>query len=345
LTGAAVDVERIDPSDALVFDEWFAVLRETDVERWPDRPGWQRVERRAMALDRDGPIEHQCLVARSDGRAVGIADLETFRRENGHVARIDVRVLPAWRRRGVGSALVAFAERTAAQMGRTELGGMDETPTTADYADNARPFAQHLGFAPVQRMVCRRLSVPLSAAHEEALRRHPKATPTGYSLLTFADGWPEEYVEDRCELGRRMSTDVPVGDQELDEEEWDSQRLQDLQAALVAQNRAIMITAARDEKSGQLVAFTELGIPLGAPEGAWQWDTLVLREHRGHGLGFAVKLANLHATLARHPSVQNISTWNAEDNAPMIAVNNDLGFEVVAHSVYWLRKIRPQAKR
>jgi GNAT superfamily N-acetyltransferase len=344
MTPAPIDVERIDASDARAFEEWFAVWHEMDLERWPDRPGWQRVERQAMALDREGPIERQCLVAHTDGRAVGVADLEMFRRENGHVARIDVRVLPAWRRRGVGSALVAFAEGTAARTGRTEVGGMDQTPTREDYVDSAGSFARRLGFEPVQRVTHRRLSLPLTVAHEEALRRHPKATPTGYTLLTFVDGWPEQYVEDRCELGRRMSTDVPMGEQEWEEEVWDAQRLRDLQATLEAQNRAIVITAARDDESGRLVAFTELAVPLGAPESAWQWDTLVLREHRGHGLGFAVKLANLRATLTRHPGVRCINTQNAEDNAPMIAINDEMGFEVAAHSVEWRRNIGPEAK-
>jgi GNAT superfamily N-acetyltransferase len=221
---------------------------------------------------------------------------------------------------------------------------MDETPTRADCVVSAGPFARCLGFEPVQRIAHRRLLVPLSSAHEEALRRNPRATPVGYTLLTFADRWPEEYVEDRCELGRRMSTDAPMGEQQLDEEVWDAQRLRDLHTAMEAQNRTVMITAARDDESGRLVAFTELAVPLGAPQSAWQWDTLVLREHRGHGLGFAVKLANLQATLIQHPGVRRINTENGEDNAPMIAINDELGFEVVAHSVEWRRRIQPRRK-
>ena len=36
-----------------------------------------------------------------------------------------------------------------------------------------------------------------------------------------------------------------------------------------------------------------------------------------------------------------INTWNAEENTPMIAVNEDLGFQVEAHSTYWHRPIAP----
>lgn len=336
-----VQVVRIDPNDERAFDEWFEVLLETDRPRWPGGPGWQRVERLAMALDQDGPVEHQCLVARRGARVVGIADLEMYRRENLHAARLDVRVRPEHRRRGIGSALVSEAERMARQAGRSEIGGLDETPLRSDYPDTADPFARRLGFEPAQRMVRRRLNLPLHPVDVEVLRRNPKSSPRGYRLLTFEDRWPDEDILDRCELGRRMSTDVPLGHQVLDEEEWDEKRVRDLEAALAAQNRAKVSTAARDAATGRLVAYTELVVPLGAPESAWQHDTLVIREHRGHGLGFAVKVANLFAVAERHPAVRWINTWNAEENGPMIAVNEEMGFEEVASSVLWLRQITP----
>jgi hypothetical protein len=57
-------VSAIDPSDGRSFEEWFAVLHVTDLERRPEGPGWPRAERLGLALDHDGPEEHGCLVAR-----------------------------------------------------------------------------------------------------------------------------------------------------------------------------------------------------------------------------------------------------------------------------------------
>jgi GNAT superfamily N-acetyltransferase len=336
-----VTIAAVDPRDTSAFDEWFVVWHITDLEHTPGGPGWQYAERLAMALDEDGPEENRPLVARRDGVVVGVANLKMFRRENQHLARFEVRVLRAHRRHGIGTALLDAAERIAAATGRSELGGMDETPVRDGYDDAAGPFARHLGFTVAQRMVRRRIDLPLDDEHAAALRRDPKATPAGYSLMTFANRWPDEYVSDRCELGRRMSTDVPVGEQEVDEEVWDAARVRALEASLAAQNRAKVTTAARHDASGRLVAFTEVAIPLGAPESAWQHDTLVMREHRGHGLGFAMKVANLLAVQERHPDVCWINTWNAEENAPMIAVNDEIGCRVEAHSAYWHRPIGP----
>jgi GNAT superfamily N-acetyltransferase len=342
-------IGEIDPHDEHAFEAWFAVLQATDAERWPDKPGWQRVERLAMALDDDGPEEHRLLVARDRagdadraGRAGvvrGIADLELYRRENLELARLDLRVLPDSRRRGIGSSLLAAVEQLVVAAGRTQLGGMDETPARADYQDAAGPFAARHGFTFAQETVRRELRLPLSRRHARALADSPKARPPGYSLITFADRWPDELIEDRCELGRRMSTDVPMGEQELDEEVWDEARVRQIEAAFAAQDRAKVITVARDDKSGRLAGFTEIAVPRGAPESVWQHDTLVMREHRGHGLGFAMKVGNLAALQRRFAAARSLSTWNAAENAPMIAVNDEMGFEVVARSNYWLKKL------
>jgi GNAT superfamily N-acetyltransferase len=189
-------------------------------------------------------------------------------------------------------------------------------------------------------MVRRDLRLPLSPRHARALAHSPKATPAGYSLITFLDRWPDELITDRCELGRRMSTDVPMGEQELDEEVWDEARVRHIEAAFAAQNRAKVITVARDDDSGRLAGFTEIAVPLGAPESVWQHDTLVMREHRGHALGFAMKAANLAALEHRFAAARTVSTWNAAENAPMIAVNDEMGFEVVSRSNYWLKKLQ-----
>lgn len=333
-------VEQIDPRDDAAFDAWFAVMEATDKERAPDKPGWQRPERLAMALDEDGPEEHRCLSAiGDDGQVLGIGDLTMYRRENSHAAELSVAVLAGSRRHGVGSAIVGEGERLARQAGRRELGGMDEVPVRAGYEDAAAAFAPRLGFSPAQHMVCRELRVPLPPEELRALVEDPRSHPRGYSLITFTDRWPDAFIEDRCELGRRMSTDAPLGEQERDEEVWDEARVRHMESSLAAQNRAKVTTAAVHDSTGRLVAFTEITVPLGAPESSWQHDTLVIREHRGHGLGFATKAANLVAVTAAFPAVRTISTWNAAENEHMIAVNDAMGFEVAAHSTFWLKKL------
>lgn len=333
------EVVPVDPYDAAAFDDWFGVWRRIDFETWPEGPGWQYEELLAMARDKDGPVERRPLVARRAGTAVGVAGIEMFRLDNHHLAQFEVRVLPEHRRQGVGTALVEATERIAREAGRSELSGEDETPLRRGFVDTAAPFARHLGFTVAQRTVRRCFSLPLDEARVAALAQNPKARPVGYTLTTFVDRWPDESLDDRAELGRRMSTDMPAGEQHVEEQVWDAARVRALEASLADQNRAKVITAARHDASARMIGFTEVVIPLGAQESAWQHDTLVLREHRGHGLGFAMKVANMLAVQERYPAVRRISTWNAEENTPMIAVNDEIGCEVVSHSTTWHRRI------
>jgi len=70
---------------------------------------------------------------------------------------------------------------------------------------------------------------------------------------------------------------------------------------------------------------------------------LVLREHRGHGLGLRLKAANALRLMDELPEVSSIRTWNAASNAYMLAVNRRLGYAVDGYSREWQKAGRPRS--
>jgi len=316
------------------------VLRATDLEHWPDLGGWTRREAHALVRPHHAAFAYHCLSALdASGTTVGIALCEVPLRENRHSASVDIRVHHGHRRHGIGTAILAAAEQLIAAEGRSILNGLFEVPTAMLEAEVSGGFARRMGFVRTQTGNRRHLTLPLDADRRAHLRGEVARAAAGYRTFTFMAPWPKEHLWDQCELGRRMSTDAPSGDEHHEEEVWDEARVEEMDAMLAAAGMRKLVAVAQHLDSGRLVAFSEVALPQDHPHEGWQWATLVLREHRGHRLGLAVKLANLDALSSTVPEVNLISTGNAQVNAPMIAVNDMLGFEVVATGTFWQKDL------
>lgn len=321
-----------DPAGHALFDAWAEMFA---ASAWHDVQEEQRTAEE-LRVDASDPTRERVQVLALDGEtACGALDLTLPVRDNQHLGLVEVAVHPAHRRRGIGTALLGSAEAAAHEQGRTTL--IAETMWLgADhrFGDGGGAFARRFGYAPAQTMLRSDLSVA-----DQTPDPPPPAAPVGYAVETHTATPPAADRADRAWLARRMSTDAPLGDLALEEEEWDEERVAALDARIEAMGRARTSAFARHLDSGRLVAFTEIQVPSKGPTLAYQQDTLVLREHRGHGLGLAVKLANVALLRTAYPSVRTVRTWNAIENAHMLAVNVAMGFRPSGFVREW-QKVR-----
>src|SRR5207245_5880862 len=117
------------------------------------------------------------------------------------------------------------------------------------------------------------------------------------------------------------------GDAAMDDMAMDAARVRVVEAHWQEFGIRTYVTIAVEEAGGVVAGFTEI-LSVGRPTTVLQEDTGVLRAHRGHGLGLAMKAANLRHVLRHEPHVTRVVTWNAESNRYMRAVNERLGFRV-----------------
>lgn len=335
---------EVDPSDAPAFAAWHAVAEAARAAEHPGDPALVADELRAQALacrqGTGGPVVLRLLVLRDGPTAVGAAGVELPQRDNRHVAEVPhLAVVPGRRREGVGTRLLAAVEALASQEGRQVLIAELNEPRASAGRTAGRAFARARGFAAGRTEVRRDLALPVDPALLEALERATAARAGGYAVRTWVSSCPDDLLEDRALLSRRMSTDAPRGDLPLEEKDWDGERVRRAEALLLAQGRERLGAGAVHADSGRMVAFTELAYSLAQPQRAMQWDTLVLREHRGHRLGLLLKLANVRVLTTRSPATRVVSTWNAVDNAPMVAVNEALGARENGQVVEWVRRL------
>ncbi|HET7279968.1 MAG TPA: GNAT family N-acetyltransferase [Dermatophilaceae bacterium] len=326
-----VPVDPLSPAHGQVFADWLGVHSAASRHTFGEGASiWAAEEVRAM--HGSDAVRRLATAAREPGGAVvGALEVMLPLRDNLSVAEVWLSVLPARRRHGVGSTLLHAAEQQAREHHRTVLRATTEWRAGADDT-SGEGFARTKGYAVAQTALRSRLPLP---APREALESMLARNPGDYAIETSWDGIPDAWLEDRAHLSRRMSTDIPLDELVAEEEDWDAERLRAKLEREREAGRLLLEAVVRHLPTGRLVGHTDLAVTPPDRELAYQLDTFVLDEHRGHGLGLRLKAANLLALMDGLPEVAAVRTWNAQENEHMLAVNRRLGFEVDGYERAW----------
>ena len=180
-------------------------------------------------------------------------------------------------------------------------------------------FAEALGFA--TEHVEDHLVLDLPVAPDRERRPDP-----AYRLVGWTGPCPEQHVAAYARLQTAMNADVPTGGMTREAVVVDPARVRTTDARL-AHSYLTVVTLA-ETVAGAPAGYTLLLVPHDDPAEVVQDDTLVLSDQRGHGLGAALKAANLRR-LAAVEGPRRVHTWVAGSNAAMQAVNAHLGFRAV----------------
>lgn len=316
-------IGRIDPHDANAFSSWYEAKR----------TGWlagrekgavvsHDILRAQVTADRDDTA-YQLHAARDGERIVGTLMLGLPLKENLEHAEVTVTVVPDRRGRGLGTRLLAEADRVMAEEGRTVA--ISEVPVppgqTRDSWPGAR-FAIRHGFEVGLEEDTLTLDLPVGEGLLAGLR-----PDTGHHrLLEWTGACPDALVEAYARMRTVMQQDMPIGDLEVAPEVWDVERVRAMEKRMAGSGTVGLVTVA-ESPSGELVGFTSLLLPAGQNI-VYQEDTLVTGAHRGHGLGMALKVRNLERLARDFPDRSVVRTWNAVGNKHMLDINLALGFKV-----------------
>jgi GNAT superfamily N-acetyltransferase len=331
-------IEDPDGAQRQLFDDWAEVFVADGLHQFgPDHSAHSADELREMGRNTSRRRLAWAAVE-ADGSVVGSAALMMPQHDNLAQAGVIVVVHPGHRRRGVGTALLERTEAAAGDHGRTVL--LAETQwRVGERDDSGEMFAAAHGYAGAQTVRRSSLALPADRARLEAAVKADDGD--GYVVRTCWDGIPHAWLAGRAELSRRMSTNIPMGDLVLEEENWDEERVRTDYERIAAVGRRVVDTYAVHAATGELVGYTQVQVPRDNPAVGFQQDTLVMREHRGHRLGLRMKAAGTLALMDELPETRAVRTWNADDNAPMLAVNDAMGFVHDGMMREWQRVVVP----
>lgn len=329
-------VHAVDPHDEAALRAWYACFREGAVAGRTDPlvDSLGSLAPRLRDQSEAAPRRVRAVAAYEGGAVVGALLLEFPLAENRHVAEVEIDVPPGHRRRGVGALLFKHAVDAARAEGRTTLLGEVPVPDGAgpDSAPGLR-FAERHGFSVEhgEDHYVLPLPLPLLADSTAPIR-------DGYSLAGWVGPCPQEHLNAYAAQRTAMGRDVPAGTLDVEPPVWDAARVRAAEDRHVQQGFTPVVTMARgpgDEYAG----YTLILVMADQDGQVLQGDTLVLRAHRGHGLGAALKAANLARLVEAFPGSARVHTWVAGTNTAMLAVNRRFGFRRVDSEVGVQRRL------
>lgn len=292
-------------------------------------------------------------VARRGDDVVGMASVEYDQEEGARTADVDVLVPREHFADGVADDLLAHVEGVARSRGRTTLQTWSlHRPVSAE-----RMLVPPTGFGKVpanwlsdlferhgysleqvernSEYDLRADPAPLQHMLDEAIA----AAGADYRRVSWMLPTPPEFRDEYAQVIARLVTDAPSGDMEVVEQTWDAARVVRRDAQLTSAGQAVSVSAVQHVPTGRIVAYNELIIGADRAEVTHQYGTLVLKEHRGHRLGMIVKCDNLLRWRELFPLSTRVSTFNAEENRPMLDINEALGFAPVSYAAGWQKRI------
>jgi mycothiol synthase len=215
----------------------------------------------------------------------------------GERAFLMPRVLSESRRRGVGTALLRALEDHAVGLGLetavTHVNGVD---------DGASAFAARFGFEEADRQV-----EQVKTLGDEP----PPQFPAGVDVVTIAER--PALLREAYELGVQgyadMATPWPAS---ITLDEWLREEATHPEGSFVAL------------AGGEIVGYSGLMRDTDVPSRAEDGLTVVRRDWRRRGLGFALKRAELAWAAAN--GIREVYTWTQRGNEGMRRVNEQLGY-------------------
>ncbi len=299
--------DEILPGDPLeedaVYEEWArAVLEENEVKTY-------------VVTLKDNPSETIAWL-----RMQAIKETSPSYPGNEHFVVVNLTVLKEYRRKGIGLSLLKLVYEFAKdKKKRIIIGGT----TTKE----GRALNQLIGGSEALEMRVYRLNLDdvdwkmVENWHREGAERSPDAT------LEFYEAIPDDILEDFSRKYTEVSNQMPLNELDVGATIYTPELMRKYEKTC-RKTGETWLKAIIHEKDGVISGLTDiLYHPSKAPL-LTQALTGVDQKYRGHGKGKWAKAAMLLKIRETFPDIREISTSIATTNAPMLSINERLGFKL-----------------
>jgi len=301
-------------------------------ERWPDDPPVP-VEETAQELKHfPDHIERTFWTGWArDAFRIGAYGLIRYSFEdNLHMAEFSIDVLPEFRRQGLGTEFLSRIVQVAKEQYRRLLITDTTARIPAGEAFMLRIGAEKGLETHSNQLVIADLDPDLLREWQERARERG----AGFEIGQLEGRYPKEDIDAIVDL-HTLLNQQPFGDLDVEDFTYTAENIRQSEDSLFARGYERWTLFAREADTGRWAGYTEVFWNPSRPEIIYQGMTGVFPEFRNRGLGRWLKAAMLDRILAERPQARFVRTGNADMNAPMVKINNELGFKPYVARAVW----------
>ncbi|GAC1696923.1 MAG: GNAT family N-acetyltransferase [Candidatus Limnocylindrales bacterium] len=258
------------------------------------------------------------------GRATFVRNLSG---SNDDIREIELGVHPEHRRRGIGRSLLAAGLDGIAEGDARLVEWFTTSRVPASEAVSLRAGAK-----PGLRMRVSQLD--LGSVDRALMRTWAATLPPGYRLEWIVDHIPERLLEQALEAYRAINR-MPLEDLDVQPWKFTEEIVRDWERTRKERGQTYWLILAIHEATGDAAGFTDVVFDVRSPHQIHQGGTAVDPKHQGRDLGKCLKATMAERIVTELPEARFIRTENAGTNAPMLAINVNMGFVPAWHQTIW----------
>lgn len=250
---------------------------------------------------------------------------------NEHIAYFTLQVHPQYRCQGLGHQMLGMIYSFAAEHKCSLL-----MVWSHDRVPEAETFLEHLGARRGQEGKVNQLKV--SELDRDLVARwssQNKHLESEFEMGLWDGAFPEEHIAEIAALMQELANDQPRDNLQIEDMNFTPDMIRQFEQNMLATGTQLWTLYVSDRANRKLVGWTQVYWNPNRPKILKQGFTAVQAAYRNRGLGRWLKAEMMKKLLQERPQVEFIRTQNANSNAPMLKINDEMGFKPYSSITAW----------
>lgn len=262
--------------------------------------------------------------------AFGEIDVENTE-SNEHLAFFNIEVMPEYRRLGFGRKMLKLLLPFAKDRHRSML-----MVWASERIPAAGSFLERMGARKGLESHINQLKMSeFDRVLMDRWLEKGRHLESEFEMGLWNGPVPEEHLVKMSGLIQELANDQPRDSLAMENIKFTPKMMREVESYFFGKGSKRWILYVIDKSMGSFVGLTEIFWSPNRPGILNQGFTAVYPEYRSRGLGRWLKARMIKKILEERPEVEVIRTGNANSNAPMLKINQEMGFKPYFASALW----------